>query len=211
MSRRRPRVAVATRNPGKISEYRRMFADMDLEVVSLEQAGVAPGVEPEESGSTFEENAWIKARALREEAGGFALGDDSGLEVEALGGAPGVFSARYAGVDGPGRDQANIRKLLAEMDDVDDRRRTARFVCALVLLGPRGRGVSSRGECPGRIIRLPRGRGGFGYDPIFVPRGYRRTMAELSMAEKNRISHRGCALRALLEKLRQRELLFVDT
>jgi XTP/dITP diphosphohydrolase len=197
-------VVVASRNRGKISEYRRMLEQAGFSAVSMDQAGVAADVELPEDGDTFEANAFQKASALQKITGGWALGDDSGLEVDALGGAPGVFSARYSGSRkrGPERDRANCEKLLGEMQNVPDEKRTARFVCAIAMPGPDGRGITSRGICEGRIVRAPRGDGGFGYDPVFVADGYDRTMAELSMNQKNRISHRGRALRGLVEKLK---------
>lgn len=199
----KPLVVVASRNRGKISEYRRMLEQAGFAVVSMDQAGVDPGVELPEDGDTFAANALQKATELQKITGGWALGDDSGLEVDALGGAPGVFSARYSGSleRGPKRDRANCEKLLAELQDVPDERRTARFVCAIAMQGPGGRLVTARGACDGRIIRTPRGCNGFGYDPVFMADGYQLTMAELSMDEKNRISHRGRALRALVLKL----------
>lgn len=196
-------VVLASRNRGKISEYRRMLEQAGFSVMGMDQAGVAPGVELPEEGDTFEANALQKASALQEITGGWTLGDDSGLEVDALEGAPGVFSARYSGSleRGPERDRANYQKLLEELQDVPDERRTARFVCAIAMPGPGGVVVTSRGTCEGRIVRAPLGAGGFGYDPVFMADGYDRTMAELSMDEKNRISHRGRALRALVQKL----------
>jgi XTP/dITP diphosphohydrolase len=198
------RVVVASRNRGKISEYRRMLEQAGFWAVAMDQAGVGDDVELPEEGNTFEDNALQKASALQQITGGWTLGDDSGLEVDALGGAPGVFSARYAGVAGrgPTRDRANCQKLLEELRDVPDGRRTARFVCAIAMPGPGGRCITSRGTCEGRIIRAPRGENGFGYDPVFIAEGYDRTMAELSMDQKNRISHRGRALQALVEKLK---------
>ncbi len=198
------RLVLASRNRGKLSEYRRMLEQLGFRVVTMDQAGVGDEVELPEYGETFESNALQKASALQKITGGWTLGDDSGLEVDALGGAPGVFSARYAGLGQRGleRDRANCQKLLEELRDVEDEKRTARFVCAIAMPGPDGRLVTSRGICPGRIIRVTRGDNGFGYDPVFVADGYDRTMAELSMDQKNRISHRGLALRALVDKLK---------
>lgn len=197
------KIVLASRNQGKLSEYRRMFDRLGADVVSLDQAGVDPAIELPEDGDTFEANALSKTAALQRLVGGWVMGDDSGLVVDALGGAPGVYSARYAGHPGKGRlrDLANCKKLLAELEYTPDDRRAARFVCVIVLLGPEGQRFSARGECEGRIIRARRGESGFGYDPVFLPRGKQRTMAELSMAEKNEISHRGHALRKLGEIL----------
>ena len=199
----KPLVVLASRNRGKISEYRRMLEQAGFAVAGMDQAGVAPEVELPEEGDTFEANALQKASALQKITGGWTLGDDSGLEVDVLGGAPGVFSARYSGSQerGPERDRANYEKLLDELRDVADGQRTARFVCAIAMPGPDGALITSRGVCEGGIVRAPLGAGGFGYDPVFMARGYDRTMAQLSMDEKNRISHRGCALRALVLKL----------
>lgn len=200
----KPRVVVASRNRGKISEYRRMLEQAGFWVVAMDQAGVDDDVDLPEEGDTFEKNALQKASALQKITGGWTLGDDSGLEVDALGGAPGVLSARYSGVPerGPGRDRANYRKLLEELREVPDEQRTARFVCAIAMPGPGGRCITSRGICAGRIARAPRGDGGFGYDPVFIADGHDRTMAEMSMDQKNRISHRGRALQALVKKLK---------
>jgi XTP/dITP diphosphohydrolase len=200
----KPLVVLASRNRGKISEYRRMLQQAGFSVMGMDEAGVDPGVELPEEGDTFEANALQKASALQKITGGWTLGDDSGLEVDALGGAPGVFSARYSGSQerGPQRDRANYEKLLDELRDVADGQRTARFVCAIAMPGPQGAVITSRGVCEGRIVREPAGQGGFGYDPVFMARGYDLTMAQLSMDQKNRISHRGRALRALVQKLK---------
>jgi len=198
------KIVLATRNAGKLHEYRRMFGLPGADIESLDQAGIDPRLELPEEGDTFEANAVSKTRALQRLVGGWVMGDDSGLEVDALGGAPGVYSARYAGHCGKGtaRDRANCDKLLSELGDTADDKRTARFVCVIVLLGPDGQRLIARGECEGRIIREPRGKSGFGYDPVFLPRGHERTMAELGMDKKNAISHRGSAARKLAEMLR---------
>jgi XTP/dITP diphosphohydrolase len=202
------RVVVASRNRGKLAEYRRMFRRLGVEVESLEQAGIGPAVRLPEDEDSFEANARSKCRALQRMIGGWVMGDDSGLEVDALDGAPGVFSARYAGWTGEAkeRDRANLEKLLSALQGVPDEERSARFVCAIVLLGPAGQDIAVRGTCEGRIARDPRGTSGFGYDPVFLPEGYERTMAQLSMDEKNRISHRGRALAALMEEIRNARL-----
>jgi XTP/dITP diphosphohydrolase len=149
----------------------------------------------EEKGDTFEDNAASKARELSRWAVLPALADDSGLEVEALGGEPGVMSARYAGTQGD--DAANIARLLREMEGIPAARRRARFVCVLVLASPVGETIELRETCEGTITTARRGDSGFGYDPVFVPAGMEKTMAELSLEEKNAISHRGKALRRL--------------
>jgi len=196
-------LVVASTNAGKIAEVRRLLEARDVQVRSMAEAGLDPGVELPEEAATFAGNALSKARALAELAGpdAWCLGDDSGLQVDALDGAPGVYSARWAGVDakGPERDRANNAKLLAALDGLPAERRGARFVCVMALVGPGERVLNTRGVCAGRILSAPRGRSGFGYDPLFLPAGFDRTMAELGMDEKNRISHRGRALRALVE------------
>jgi len=199
------KIVLATRNAGKLAEYRRMLEELDCQVQTLDQVGIGPEVELPEDGDDFESNALCKTQALQKLTGGWALGDDSGLEVDALGGAPGIYSARYANHPGRGseRDRANLEKLLGELESVPDEQRSARFVCAIALLGPDGQKILSRGTCEGRIIRTPRGTSGFGYDPVFLPDGHQHTMAELGMDEKNRISHRGRALARLSAEIRK--------
>jgi XTP/dITP diphosphohydrolase len=195
------RLVLATGNQGKISEIKDLLSDLFIEILTRSDFDIWP--ELEETGDTFEENAAAKAVTLAEWAGTAALADDSGLEVEALDGAPGVISARYAGRQGD--DAANIAKLLGEMEGVPEDRRGARFVCVLVLASPRGDAVEIMDTCEGTITTAPRGEGGFGYDPVFVAAGQDRTMAELPMAEKNAISHRGKALRRLHEMIKRGE------
>jgi XTP/dITP diphosphohydrolase len=193
-------VLVASNNRNKIPEIIENL-DMDgWQFFPLHSLGIAEV--PAETGETYEENARIKARAARlPERPMATLADDSGLEVDALGGAPGIHSARYAGERTT--DQRNIMKLLEELKDVPEDRRAARFVCSMVYVDEEGREIVASGVCEGRITSRPRGAGGFGYDPAFLPDEITdgRTMAELSPEEKNRISHRGKALRALREKL----------
>jgi XTP/dITP diphosphohydrolase len=207
---KRGSIVVASRNQGKLAEYKRMFDQLEICLQSLDEAGVGDEVRLPEDGDTFVANALSKTKALHRITGGWALGDDSGLEVDALGGAPGVFSARYAGAkEASGRDQANLEKLLTELQGVPEPERTARFVCVIVLAGPQEEILTATGRCEGRIAFSPRGVSGFGYDPVFVPEGYERTMAELSMDEKNRISHRGRALAELVRMIRsQKQVLF---
>ena len=157
--------------------------------------------DPEETGTTFAENALIKARYYMEKTGLPALADDSGLAVDALDGAPGVYSARYAGTHGD--DAANNAKLVAEMTAVAPQDRGAEYVCELALVYPDGTKRTARGICRGEIVLEPRGTGGFGYDPYFYLPEREKTMAELTLEEKNRISHRGEALRILSERLRE--------
>ncbi|HKJ56965.1 MAG TPA: RdgB/HAM1 family non-canonical purine NTP pyrophosphatase [Nitriliruptoraceae bacterium] len=187
---RTPRLVMATGNPGKLRELERMLDDLDVDVVSLADLGLAS---PVEDGDTFEDNALIKARAAARSAGLVALADDSGLQVDALGGAPGVRSARYAGEDAD--DQANNDKVLAAMAGIPDRR--ARFVSAVAVVTPDGREWVVRGTMEGHLLDAPDGDGGFGYDPLFLTEGQSVSNGRLSAAEKDRLSHRGHALRAI--------------
>ena len=195
------RIVLATRNDHKVGELRGILADilgeLDLEIVGLSEFPDAPDVI--EDGVTFAENATLKARAAAMATGLPALADDSGLAVDVLGGAPGIFSARWAGRHGD--DRANYELLLAQMSDVRDEHRGAGFVCAAVLALPDGRVLVEEGRFRGTLARTPRGANGFGYDPILhLADG--RTAAELSPEEKNARSHRGNAFRALSERFR---------
>ncbi len=188
---------IATRNRGKLRELKELLADFGLDIQPLDhfpQVG-----EIVEDGDTFFENAMKKAKTVSEKTGLMAIADDSGLEVDALKGAPGVYSARYAGEDAT--DEQNYQKLLDEMKDVPEEKRGAQFRCVMVAYRPDGRWVSAEGICRGSITTSPRGEQGFGYDPVFVPEGDTRTMAELTREEKNKISHRGKALEILQEKI----------
>jgi XTP/dITP diphosphohydrolase len=191
------KLVFATRNRHKVAELRALVAPLGFEVLSLDEVAVPDVVE---DAPIFAGNAEKKARATFAATGLASLADDSGLEVDALDGAPGVRSARYAGEHD---DAANNAKLLRELAAVSDEKRTARFRCALAFLDARGL-VTADGTCEGRIAHERRGAGGFGYDPLFLVEGGARTMAELSPEEKNRVSHRGRALRALAERLRTR-------
>ena len=191
------KAVIATRNRGKIRELKELLADFGLDILPLDHF---PQVrEIVEDGDTFFENAMKKAKTVSEKTGFLAIADDSGLEVDALKGAPGVYSARYAGEDAT--DEQNYLKLLDEMKDIPTEKRGAQFRCVIVAYRPDGRWVSAEGICRGRITSSPRGDKGFGYDPVFVPEGETRTMAELTREEKNRISHRGKALGILREKI----------
>jgi XTP/dITP diphosphohydrolase len=190
---------LASGNAHKAAELRRLVASagLDLDVLSLRDVPVYP--EPIEDGDTFEDNARLKAWAGRRATGLPTLADDSGLEVDVLGGMPGVRSARWAG---PGAtDQENLDLVLRQLADVAPARRTARFVCAVALVAPDGEVVALRRTVEGTLLAEPRGTNGFGYDPIFLPEGLTQTTAEMSAAEKDSISHRGRALRALLPEL----------
>ncbi|MCC3296911.1 RdgB/HAM1 family non-canonical purine NTP pyrophosphatase [Arthrobacter sp. zg-Y916] len=194
-----PRLVLATRNAGKLRELRELLRgripglDVDTQVIDAAAAGV-PDVP--ETGVTFEENSLLKARAVAAATGLPAIADDSGLAVDVLGGAPGIFSARWSGVHG--NDAANLELLLAQLADIGQEHRSAAFVCAAALAVPGGAEVVERGELRGTLLGEPRGSGGFGYDPILKPLGETRSCAELSSDEKNAISHRGQAFRALL-------------
>lgn len=190
------KVLLASHNAKKLAELRRLAEGLGIEVVGL--ADVAPYDEPVEDGDTFVDNALIKARAGFIASGLATLADDSGIEVEALNRMPGVRSARWAG---PAKDDAaNNALLLAQIDDVAQDRRTGRFVCVVALVSADGEHVV-RGEMPGWIAFAERGSNGFGYDPLFIPEGETRTSAELSAEEKDAISHRGKAMRAVLPLL----------
>lgn len=192
-------VLLATRNPGKLVELRRMVDRAPVRVLGLaefEELG-GPVFEPgPETAATFAGNALAKAREACTATGLPAVADDSGLAVDALNGMPGVLSARWCGRHGD--DLANLKLVLGQLADVPGSRRGAAFVCAAALVLPDGSQVVEHGEWRGRLIREPRGAGGFGYDPIFVPDGGRRTSAELTAVEKDALSHRGRAIRALL-------------
>jgi len=196
-------VLIATRNPGKAREFREMLGGDRWQWRHLDgQDGVPTAVE---SGRTFLRNACIKAAHYARALGVFALADDSGLEVDALNGAPGVHSARWAEINGAGSgDAANNALLLRQLSDVPDERRTARFVCVLALADPQGRLLlTARGSVDGRIVREARGDNGFGYDPLFFVEQLGRTVAELPAETKHSISHRGRALRAMREMMRR--------
>jgi XTP/dITP diphosphohydrolase len=191
-----PRLLLASANQGKLRELRTILDGLPVELVGLAEAGPGEPPEVDETGETFLANALLKARAYAAWSGLAAVADDSGLEVDALGGAPGVRSARYAG-QGAG-DRANLDKLLAAMAGVPPERRTARFRCAAVLVDPEEwRQWHAEASWEGRLLEAPRGTGGFGYDPVFLPDGWDRTSAEVDQATKDAASHRGKAFRAL--------------
>ena len=187
------RVVLATRNAGKVVELQRILAPYDIELLSLDD--VEPYEPAPETEQTFAANALAKAREACLHTGLPAVADDSGLEVDALNAMPGVLSARWAGRHGD--DVANLELVLAQVADVPDARRGARFVCAAAAATPDGREVVVGGEMRGVLLRAPRGTGGFGYDPVFQPAGETRSSAELTAAEKDAISHRGKAFRSL--------------
>lgn len=198
------KIVLATRNLGKIAEFERMLraANLDVHVLGLKDFPDMPDVE--ETGSTFGENALLKAEEIAAYTGLPALADDSGLCVDSLGGAPGIYSARWAGNHGD--DKANLEKVLREVGELDDPSLDARFRCAVALVIPEtypggGISVTREGEVVGKLVLEPRGTNGFGYDPIFQPEGFTQTTAELPAEIKDRISHRGKALAAILPEL----------
>jgi XTP/dITP diphosphohydrolase len=193
-------IIAATQNKHKIRELSDIMKAHGFQVLSLTEAGI-PVIDIEEDGLTFEENSLKKARVIMNISGKASIADDSGLEVDCLNGAPGVYSARFAGVNGPEADKENNKKLLKLMEEVPDTQRTGRFVSVVTLLFPDGKTITARGECEGLIGKEERGAGGFGYDPLFTPIGYDKTFAELPQDVKNRISHRAKALAILKEKL----------
>lgn len=196
------RIVVATNNAHKVEEIGRVLAQLGWECLPLRECGTYP--EPVEDASTFEGNALIKARAAHENTGLAALADDSGLMVDALDGAPGVHSARFASEDGGNSgDEANNAKLLRLLEGVPDAERTARYVCALAFVDEDGTETVVRGTCEGRIGHEPAGSNGFGYDPYFLSDDYPgQTLAQVEPAQKDAISHRGKALRAFVAKCR---------
>ena len=192
------KLVVATKNVGKVTEIAAALASLDVAVQSVSAFGEI--AEPEETGVTFEENALLKARYYAGVTGLPCLADDSGLEVDLLQGEPGVWSARYAG---PGAsDEENNKKLLAALAAYPSGERTARFRSALVFFDPVGATITADGTCEGIIINDPRGDGGFGYDPLFYMPSHNKTLAEMTVAEKNSVSHRGQALKIMTAKLR---------
>jgi XTP/dITP diphosphohydrolase len=190
------KLVIATRNAGKIAEFRRILdaiSDGAIDLVGIDQ--FPDLVDVEETGSTFEENALLKARNTAEMTGLPAISDDSGLCIDALGGSPGIFSARWAGRHG--NDKANLEKVLDELKEVTDEDRGAHFICVAALVMPDGREKVTEGRFEGTILHSAIGDQGFGYDPIFLPRGMSISAAQLSAEEKDAISHRGKSLRAI--------------
>ncbi len=192
------RLLLGTKNRGKLRELFALLKDLPVELLTVEEV---PFSDVPETGWTFRENACAKARAISDETGLPVLAEDSGLEVDALGGAPGVRSARFAGEEAT--DEENLRKLLTLLEGVPDGERGARFVCVAVVRLPDGTELIAEGELRGRIARAPRGEHGFGYDPVFVPEGYDRTLGELGPSVKDEISHRKRALESLKRRLRE--------
>ena len=194
-------IAVASKNKGKVIEITAALAALPLTVIPVSNCG--DFAEPEETGATFAANAELKARYYSALTGKICLADDSGLEVDSIGGAPGVYSARFAGEQATDTD--NNQKLLDMLRGVAAERRTARFRCVLVYYDPAaGKVLSAQGTCEGRILESARGEGGFGYDPLFYIPEYGKTLAEMTLTEKNAVSHRGAALKLLSSLLQKK-------
>lgn len=193
------RIIFATGNEGKMREIRMILGDLEIQVLSMKEAGITADIV--EDGKTFEENAVIKAKTISQITGDLVLADDSGLEIDYLNGEPGVYSARYMGEN----TSYHIKnaELVRRLDGVTDEERTARFVCAMAAALPDGQVITTRGTIEGRIGYEERGENGFGYDPIFYLPEYACSTAELSLEKKNELSHRGKALRAMREKLKE--------
>lgn len=196
------RIIAASSNAHKIKEIQTIMSKFGMEVVSRKDAGI-PDFEIEEDGETFEENSYKKAYEIMKTCGEITVADDSGLMVDYLGGAPGVYSARFAGKECD--DSKNNEKLLKLLNGLSGEDRKAKFVSVITLVYPGGETLVARGECTGRIIEAPTGENGFGYDPIFVPDGYDKSFGQLSEEEKNEISHRAKALEVLERLLAERE------
>lgn len=194
----RPKLLLGTNNQAKVREYRSLLTDLDYELVTMAEQGISIAVE--EVGESLEENARLKAKTIAARSRLLTLADDSGLEVDALGGEPGRLSARYAGENAT--DKELIAYLLQRLDGVPREKRTARFRCVIALATPGGKVELCSGDCPGLITFAPRGEHGFGYDPIFYLPEMDKTMAELTLEQKNKISHRGQAARKAAQVLR---------
>lgn len=198
MTTKENRLIIASNNSHKIDEIKNILKDLGFEILSLKEAGIE--IDVEETGSTFEENSYIKAKAIHDLTGANVLADDSGLMVYALNGAPGVYSARFAGEHG--NDKKNIGKLLELLKDTPEEKRGGRFVSSIVMLKSSGESVMGNGYIEGKIGFVERGTNGFGYDPIFIVPELNKTFAELTDQEKNSISHRKRALEDLKRKLK---------
>lgn len=197
-------IIAATQNKNKIREIETITSQFGMSIISRDEAGI-PKVEIVEDGETFEENSFKKAFEIMKLCHKITIADDSGLEVDCLDGAPGIYSARFAGEDG--NDEANNRRLVELIRDIPYEKRTGRFVSVITMVYPDGESITARGEVEGHILLEKRGSNGFGYDPLFVPLGYDRTFGELDSEIKNRISHRANALMTLKKKLQEREEL----
>ncbi len=194
------KVVLASKNPHKLVEISKITEKFDMELVLESDLGV--DIDVEETGTTFEENSYIKAKAVMEATGLPALADDSGIAVDALNGEPGVYSARY-GFDDSLDDWGRLQLLLKNAEHIPDGQRQAKFVCVITLVTPDGKTIQARGEVHGELLRAPAGEGGFGYDPIFYYPPYGKTLAEVTAEEKNKVSHRAVALNIFYEKLKE--------
>lgn len=197
------KVVLASKNPHKLVEISKITEKFDIELVMESDLGV--DIDVEETGTTFEENSFLKANAVMQATGLPALADDSGIAVDALNGEPGVYSARY-GFDDTLDDWGRLQLLLKNTEHVPDGQRQAQFVCVITLVTPQGQVIQARGEVHGELLRAPAGEGGFGYDPIFYYPPYGKSLAEVSAEEKNQVSHRASALKAFYEKLKEANL-----
>jgi len=195
-------IIIATHNKGKVKEFKQLLSDLPITIYSLHDFPDIPEVE--ETGTTFHENAQLKAETIANKLGKPVMADDSGLVIQALDGAPGVYSARYAGEKAD--DQENIEKVLEQLAKAQNKERTAYFICVLALAIPNKETIFHEGKCYGEITEKPIGENGFGYDPIFVPNGYEHTFAEIDASIKNKLSHRYHALLAMRQYLLDQNL-----
>ena len=194
------KVVLASKNAHKLTEISQITRLFDMELVLQSELGV--DIDVEETGTTFEENSFLKANAVMQATGLPALADDSGIALDALNGEPGIYSARY-GFDDTLDDRGRLNLLLKNTEQVPDGQRQAKFVCVITLVTPDGKVIQARGEVHGELLRAPAGEGGFGYDPIFYYPPFGKTLAQVSAEEKNQVSHRAVALRVLYEKLKE--------
>ena len=194
------KVVLASKNKHKLEEISKITEKFDMELVLESELGV--DIDVEETGSTFEENSFLKAEAVMKATGLPALADDSGIAVDALNGEPGIYSARY-GFDESLDDRGRLNLLLKNTENVPDDKRQAKFVCVITLVTPQGQTIQARGEVHGMLLRAPAGENGFGYDPIFYYPPFGKSLAQVSPEEKNRVSHRANALKVFYEKLKE--------
>lgn len=200
------RLLIASNNEGKIKEVKEIFAGLNYTIISMKDLGV--NIQVIEDQPDFAGNSFKKASEVSRITGEIVLADDSGLEVKSLKGQPGVFSARFAGINA--NDDQNNRKLLSLMKKIPERKRGARFRCVITVYLPGGTYLQTEGICPGKIGYMPMGEGGFGYDPVFIPDGFNKSMAELTVEEKNNISHRAFAIKAMLVLMQKNDYCSQD-